>query len=142
MKKALWTFLLLWASSAVKGLQVTQGGHMELARLKVSLTYIRAIKTFRLLFMSLLGMGLCMVLLFMGLVLFHVTLFLYSPWNMETKMLVGFMCSAVYLLVTLLLFSKIFAQDKWLRIFHAEDIMKQLKGEVGSAQEDSEKIIH
>jgi hypothetical protein len=139
MRKTLWTFLLLWASSAIKGLQVNQGGHMELTRLKMFLMYVRAIKTFRLLFMSLLGMGLCMVLLSTGLILFHATLFLYSPWSMETKMLVGFLCSAVYLLLTLTLFYKIFAQDKWLKIFHAEGIMEHLKQEAGPTQEGSEK---
>jgi len=118
MKKALWSFLMLWASSAMKGLQSNPGGHLELTRLKMALMYVRGIKTFRLLFMSLLGMGFCMVLLFTGLILFHATLFLYSPWSMETKMLVGFLCSAVYLLLTLTLFYKIFSQDKWLKIFH------------------------
>jgi len=142
MRKALWTFLLLGASSAVKGLQASQGGHVELARLKMSLMYVRSIKTFRLLFMSLLGMGFCMVLLFMGLVLFHATLFLYSPWSVETKMLVGFFCSAVYLLMTLTLFYKIFAQDKWLRIFHAESVVEQIKKGAGPTQEGSERMVH
>ncbi len=112
---------------------------MELARLKMSLVYVRAIKTSRLLFMSFLGIGLCMVLLFMGLVLFHVSLFLYAPWSMETKMMVGLLCSAVYFLITIALFYKIFAQDEWLRIFNAEGIMEQLKEEVSPRREGSEK---
>ena len=136
MRKTLWALFLLWASSAIKGLQASQGDHMELTRLKASLMYVRAIKTFRLLFMSLLGMGLCLVLLFMGLILFHVSLFLYSPWGMETKMLVGFLCSVIYLLAGLAVFSKIFAPDKWLEIFHAHGIMEHLKGEASPAQED------
>jgi len=142
MGKTLWTFLLLWGGSVIKRLQANQGDHLELTRLKMSLMYVRGIKTFRLLFMSLWGMGICMVFLLMGLVLFHATLFLYSPWSMETKMLVGFLCSAFYLLGTLLLFSKIFAQDKWLRIFHAEGIMEHLKEEVSPAEEGSEKMVH
>ena len=129
MKKTLWTFLLLWASSAIKGLQAGQGGHMELTRLKMSLMYVRTIKTLRLLFMSLLGMGVCLILLLVGLILFHVSLFMYAPWSMETKMLVGFLLSAIYLLATLVLFSKIFAADKWLEIFHAKGILAHIKQE-------------
>src|SRR5580704_14055374 len=98
MKKTLWTLLLLWASSAVKGLQANQGGHMELTRLKMSLMYVQSIKTFRMLFMCLLSVGVCLILLLTGIILFHVSLFLYAPWSMETKMLVGFLSSAVYLL--------------------------------------------
>ena len=129
MKKTLWTLLLLWASSAIKGLQAHQGDHMELTRLKMSLLYVQSIKTLRLLFMSLLSMGICLILLLVGLVLFYVSLFLYAPWTMETKMLVGFLSSAIYLLGTLALFSRIFAADKWLEIFHAEGIMDHLKQE-------------
>ena len=84
----------------LKGLQANQGDHMELTRLKMSLMYVRTIKTFRLLFMSLLSMGICLIFLLVGLILFHVSLFFYAPWSMETKMLVGFLSSAIYLLAT------------------------------------------
>ena len=134
MKRTLWALLLLWASSAVKGFQANQGGRMELTRLKMSLMYVQTIKTFRLLFMSLLSMGICLILLLAGIILFHVSLFLYAPWSMETKMMVGFLSSAVYLLATAALFSRIFAADKWLDIFHAEGIIKHIKQESTSVQ--------
>lgn len=126
MKKTLWAFLLFAVSSAIKGLQANQGGPMELTRLKMSLVYVRSIKTVRLLFMVLLGMGVCLVLLFVSLVLFHITLFLYAPWSVGTKMLVGLLCSAVYLSATFVMFSQIFASGKWLSIFHADAIMEHL----------------
>jgi pilus assembly protein TadC len=139
MKKTFWTLLLLWASSAIKGFQAHQGDHMELTRLKVSLMYVRTIKTLRLLFMSLFSMGVCLVLLLVGLVLFYVSLFLYAPWSMETKMLVGFLSSAIYLLASFVLFSKIFAADKWLAIFHAESIIDRLKHETAEGQKASQE---
>jgi hypothetical protein len=134
MRKTLWTILLLWASSAVKGLQANQGNHIELTRLKASLMYVRSIKTFRLLFMSLLSMGVCLVFLFVGLILFHVSLFLYAPWSVGTKMLVGLLCSVVYLLATFIMFAQIFASDKWLKIFHADAIMDHLGQEAVSKE--------
>ena len=129
MKKTLWTLLLLWASAAIKGLQANQGDHMAITRLKMSLMYVQTIKTFRLLFMSLLSMGVCLVLLLAGIILLHVSLFLYAPWSVETKMLVGLFSSVIYLLASFVLFSKIFAADKWLEIFHAHGIMEHLKQE-------------
>ena len=119
MNKTIWAFLLLLVSSAFKGFKTNQGNNMDLARLKVSLMYVRSVKTFRLLFMSLLSMGVCLIFLLVGLVLFHVSLFLYTPWSTGTKMLVGLSCSLVYLLAALAMFSQIFASDKWLKIFHA-----------------------
>jgi hypothetical protein len=129
MKKALWTFLVLGVSSVMKRLQAHQGGHMELTRLKMSLAYIQSIKTFRLLFMSLLSMGACLIFLFVGLILFHATLFLYAPWGMATKMCVGLFCSAGYLLLTYILFTRTFDSDKWLKIFHADAIINLLQKE-------------
>ena len=138
MKKALWTLLLLWVSSAIKGLQANQGDHMALTRLKMSLMYMRMIKTFRLLFMSLLGLGLCLILLLVGLILFHVSLFLYAPWSMDTKMLVGISSSAIYLLASFFLFYKIFASEKWLEIFNAEGIVSHLNQEASLHKESEE----
>lgn len=139
MKKTLWTLLLLWASSAIKGLQANQGDHMEMTRLKMSLMYVRTIKTFRLLFMSLFSMGVCLILLLAGVILLYVSLFLYAPWSVETKMLVGILSSVIYLLVSFALFSRIFAADKWLEIFHAEDIMNQLKQETVSIHTENNR---
>jgi hypothetical protein len=139
MRKTLWTLLLLWASSAVKGLQASQGNHMELTRLKMSLLYVRTVRTLRLLFMSLLSMGICLILLLAGLILFYVSLFLYAPWSAETKMLVGFFSSAIYLLGSFALFSKIFASDKWLEIFNAEGIIAHLNGDPDPVQKKREE---
>jgi hypothetical protein len=127
MKKTFWTLFLLWASSAIKGLQANQGDHMAMTRLKMSLMYVRTIKTFRLLFVSLFGMGVCLVLLLAGIILLYVSLFLYAPWSADTKMIVGILSAVIYLLGSFALFSSIFASDKWLAIFHAEGIIDELK---------------
>ncbi len=137
MRKILWTSILLWFSSGLKGLQAYNGGHMELTRLKIALMYVRSVKTFRLLFMSLLSIGVCLVFLLVGLVLFHVSLFLYAPWSMATKMLVGLFFSLAYLMATFVIFTQIFSSDKWLKIFNADAIMENLHEEV--AQKDSVK---
>jgi hypothetical protein len=136
MKKTLWTILLLWASSAIKGLQANQGEHMEVTRLKMSLLYVQMIKTFRLLFMSILGMGICLVLLLAGIILLHISLFLYTPWSMATKLSVGLLSSVIYLLSGFALFSRIFAEGKWLQIFNAEKILAKLDLEDGGGQKE------
>lgn len=129
MKKMIGTVLLLMASSAFKGLRANTGGHLELTKMRMSLLYLRSIKTFRLLFMSMLSMGVCLIFLFTGLILLHLSLFLYAPWSVETKMMVGLISSLVYLLITAALISQIFASDKWLKIFHADALMDHLHKE-------------
>ena len=129
MRKALWTLLALGASSLVKQIRTNPGNHMELARLKLSLLYLRSIKTFRLLFMSLLSMGVCLTFLLVGLILLHATLFLYAPWSIETKMLVGLTGSVAYLVAAFVMVSKTFASDKWLKTFHADTLTNKLNTE-------------
>ncbi|MDE2223284.1 MAG: hypothetical protein KGK03_09485 [Candidatus Omnitrophica bacterium] len=129
MKRSLWTLLLLLMSWWLKGLQGSNRGYVHLAKLKMSLIYVRFIKTFRLLFLSLLGLGVGIILLLAGLVLLHVSLFLYAPWSTETKLAVGLLCAAAYLIATLVLFYQIFSSDKWLKIFHVDAIMDHLRKE-------------
>jgi hypothetical protein len=135
MKKLLGTFLFVLASSALKGLRANPAAHMELTKLKMSLLYVKSIKTFRLLFMSLLSMGVCLVFLLMGLILFHASVFLYAPWSMGTKMFVGLGFSLAYLLGTAFIFAQVFASDKWLKIFHAEAMIDHLHKEASPKEE-------
>jgi hypothetical protein len=132
MKKSTWAFLGLLSSSIFKGLKADHTGQLELTKLRLALMYIRSVKTFRLLFISLFGMGVCLVLLLAGLILFHVTLFLYAPWDGATKMMVGLLGSVVYLSATAVMLSQIFSSDKWLKIFNAETIIDHLRKEASS----------
>ena len=106
MRKALWTLLLLWGSSTFKGLQTSQNGHMELTRLKISLMYVRSIKTFRLLFSEPFGHW-CMPRFFIRRPYSFSRFFvLICPMEYgKTKMLLGLFCSVVYLMVTLVIFA-------------------------------------
>jgi hypothetical protein len=87
----------------------------------MSFLYLKSIKTFRLLFVSLLGIGISLVFLLTSLVLFHVSLFLYTPLSPLIKMGIGFFFAAVYFGIAFLIFSKIFSESRWLEIFHVKD---------------------
>jgi len=139
MKKLMWALFLFLGSSAFKGSSANAGNYMELTGLKVSLMYVRSIKTFRLLFMSLFSMGMCLIFLLIGLIVLHISLFLYTPWSMGTKMLIGLSCASVYLIATVVMISQTFASDKWLKIFNAEGLINQLNKEI-VPKEDAKPI--
>jgi hypothetical protein len=96
----------------------------DFIRLKLSFFYIKSIKTFRFLFLSLLGIGVCLVFLTTSLILFHTALFLYSPWSPEVKFWIGMGFAILYFSITLFIFNKVFSQRRWMEIFHADDIGK------------------
>lgn len=130
MKNTLWAFFLFLASTAFKGgWQLNRLDHVKMAKIKMSLVYLRCIKTSRLLFLGVLNMGICLVFILTGLVLLHLSLFLYAPWSAATKMLVGILCSLAYLAAALIMISQIFVPDKWLKIFHADTLAERLHQE-------------
>jgi hypothetical protein len=108
---------------------------LDLAKLKMSFLYIKSIKTFRFLFLSLFGIGICLVFLLSSLILFHTSLFLYTPWSNEIKMGIGILCTIIYFSIALSIFSKIFSQKRWMEIFHAESLLGDLAQKVADQQE-------
>ncbi len=127
MKKNLLSLLLLLFYRRVRKFDAYRLASVDLARLKMSLLYIKGIKTSRLLLINLLGMVLCLVFLITSLIIFHTTLFLYAPWSIQTKMVVGILFATIYLLISIWVFLSIFSQDKWLHIFHADHMIDRLR---------------
>ena len=126
MKDKIMTFLFLLLTNVAQKITINRGAYREIAHLKLKLLYLRAIKACRLLCISYFVTGICLVLLFSSLVLFHATFFLYAPYSMETKMWVGFVFAAAYLLVAVKAFLYVFTEGKWLNIFYAQNIFKEL----------------
>src|SRR4051812_31997558 len=116
MKKILVSVLLFLFSGAVK--RAASNYEEDTARVKMSVMYLKLIKTCRLLFISLLGIGICLNLGLVGLVLLHATLFLYTPLSTTTQMIIGFGSAALYIGAAAFAFSRLFAQDEWLKMFH------------------------
>ena len=109
MKQILTSLFLFLFSGAVKKLMPDQ---------QTSLLYAKTVEASRLLLLIFLGMSVCVILFLTGIILMHVCLFLYAPWSGLTKMLVGFLCAAVYVLAAALIAWRLFAQDRWENMFH------------------------
>lgn len=139
MNSTVLSFLFKLFSTPLEGIRAYRKHTMDLARLKMSLLYLKSIEVFRLLFISLLSVGVCLFFLVGGLVLFHAVLFLYAPWDATTKMLVGFSLSFIYLGISVGAFMYIFSQAKWLKIFYADDIINNLMMDDAEKEEDKEQ---
>ncbi len=123
MQKMLMLLFSMVFSGALKGVYTHRQTYVEIMRTKMSLMYLKGVKTSRLLFLSLLGVGICLLCVLAGLALLHTTLFLYAPWSGQTKMIIGLVFSAMYLGIGGMAFRYIFDQGKWLKMFHAEDLL-------------------
>lgn len=125
MKNKIMTLVLFLLTNVAQRFAVHQGDYKEIAQLKLSLLYLKIIKTSRLLFITSLGIGVSLIFLLTSLVLFHATFFIYAPCSMETKMWVGFISAAVYLCIAAFVFTWVFAEEKWLKIFNAQKMLNE-----------------
>ena len=118
--------LFFFVSNLIKGFNPYQKTSVDLTKLKISIWYLQSIKTLRLLFISLLGAGVCLILLMSSIIIFHLLIVLYAPWGTQVKVGVNLLCAVIYILIAVNLFSCIFSEDKWLKIFNAHALMKEL----------------
>lgn len=130
MRNKLWSlgFLLLTRMIHKMGSGQRQDfGNM--AQLRMQLGYLKAIKTCRLLCISLLGVGIFFTLIISSFIVFNLSVFLYSPYSALTKMWIGILLSFVYLGIAAAVFFSVFTEDRWLYIFHAQNVGRDLEAE-------------
>jgi hypothetical protein len=125
MKDKIMTFLFLLLTNAVQRITLNRGAYQEITQLQLTLYYLKVIKVCRLLFISSLGLGISIIFLLSSLVLFHVTFFLYAPCSVETKMWVGFIFAAGYLVIAARVFIYIFAEENWLKTFNVQNLLNK-----------------
>ncbi len=126
MKKILTTLFLIFFSGKLKGVMPYRKTYMDLIRLRTSFLYLKGVESCRLLCISLLCMGVCLMLFILSLILFHVVLFLYTPWSNETKMFVGLLFATIYFLIAVAAFFFISSKKEWAKIFHVDSVMDHL----------------
>lgn len=107
---------------------------VEAAKLQSYIVYLKSIRTMRLLFISILGIGFCLLLLVSGIFLFHLSLLLYGPWSNNTKMIITLVSAAIYIGGSIGVFIYIFSQKKWMEIFNADDIVEKVKEKTSAQQ--------
>ena len=128
MRKGFLSLLFVFVSMITKNIASSPQGCRNVPRLKMKLLYLRIIKISRLLSLSFLGMGVCLVFLLSSIIIFNITIFFYAPYSIETKMWLGFISASIYLLLALVAFVFVFTQKQWLYMFNAENILKDEMG--------------
>ncbi|MBF0489545.1 MAG: hypothetical protein HQL15_02870 [Candidatus Omnitrophica bacterium] len=126
MNKILMTGLCIFVS---KFLQGTVACAEDVTRVRLATMYLHAVKVSRLLFISLLGSGACLVLLLTGVVLIHCTIFIYAPWEVSVKVTVTLICAVFYLLSAAAIVAYFFTKDRWMAMFNTDSTIKELTGQ-------------
>lgn len=105
--------------------RIIPGQHHEyrnMAKFKMQLGYLKGVKTCRSLCLSFVGAVACLILVVSGIIIFNVSFFAFSPYSAEFKMWIGLLSSVVYLGAAAAIFLSVFTEERWLEIFHAQDL--------------------
>ena len=105
----------------------TLNGSTEITKLKITKLYVKSIESLRLLFITLFGMGVCLVFLLSAIVIFHVVIFMYMPWEVQTKIIVSLSFASLYFIIATVSLVCVFSQVNWIKMFHAEKILENLQ---------------
>jgi hypothetical protein len=126
MNKLLMTGLYFVVSKLLQGSGTAPAE--DLTKLKIATMYLHAVKISRLLALSLLGSGACLIFLLMGLILIHGIIFFYVPWTDSVKITITLICAVSYLLIAGSVVVYFFAEDRWAKMLNTEALIKELVG--------------
>lgn len=84
---------------AVKLLDNYRQLSVRLLKIEVAKSYLHGVRMARLSAMGLMGMGLVIGLICVGVVLFHVGLFVLLPWTVKAKAVLGMCIGLVYVVL-------------------------------------------
>lgn len=128
MNKTLMTGLCFLIPRLMQGFGSFQKSNEDVTKLKLAKIYLHAVKFSRLFLMGFLGVGVCLILLLVGLSLIHQTILLHAPWDASVKVAVTLICAFSYILIAAGVFAYVFAQDKWMKMFNVDAFVNDLTG--------------
>ncbi len=112
-------------------MQAVEGERRRLVRLgkiQAAVAYVKGVRAARLGVMALVGLVVCSMVLFLGLVLFHVALFIYVPWEIEVKLLVMALLGLAYIIAAVAVMAAALSQKRWMRCSGAKRAVEEATG--------------
>ncbi len=126
MNNIIMTTIFHFFSKFIKGVSPTEEPKIDVNKLRLAKGYLMGIKIFRLLYMSFWGSSLSLVFLLTGLVLIHLTILIYVPWDAGVKTAFTLISGGLYISIAAFMFSYTFAEERWLKIFNAAKVVSEL----------------
>ncbi len=99
-------------------MQAVEGERRRLVRLgkiQAAVAYVKGVRAARLGIMALVGLVVCSMVLFLGLLLLHVALFICLPWEIKVKLLVMAILGLIYVIAAVVIMVALLSQKRWMR---------------------------
>ena len=102
---------------------------IQLLKIEAAKSYLHGVKMARLSALGLMGMGLMMSLICVGVVLFHVGIFVLLPWSVEAKAVLGIVLGLVYVAIGVFVLRAAMDERAWIKKSGAAEMMDDAIGE-------------
>lgn len=96
---------------------------IQLLKIEAAKSYLHGVKMARLSALGLMGMGLMMSLICVGVVLFHVGIFVLLPWSVEAKAVLGIVLGLVYVAIGVFVLRAAMDERAWIKKSGAAEMM-------------------
>jgi hypothetical protein len=113
------------ATQAIKLLSSYRHLSVDFLRIEAAKSYLHGVRLARLLAIRLLLLGLLIGLICMGVLLFHVGLFILLPYSLETKALLGLLLGITYVIVGSIAVSISLKEKAWMDRSGATAMLKE-----------------
>jgi len=123
----------LLAGMAIKLLDNYRRLSIQLLKIEAARCYLHGVQMARLSAMGLMGMGLVIVLICVGVLLFHAGLFILLPWILEAKAVLGMVLGLAYVVIGGVALRAAMDERTWMEKSGAAEM---LKGATGQCKKD------
>ena len=102
---------------------------LQLLKIEAAKSYLHGVQMARLSAIGLMGMGLIIALICVGVLLFHVGLFVLLPWTVETKAVLGMFLGLAYVVIGVVALRAAMDQRTWMEKSGAAAMLKEAIGQ-------------
>jgi hypothetical protein len=100
----------------------------QLLKIEVAKGYLHGVRMARLSAIGLLAMGLVIGLICVGVVLFHVGLFIVLPWTVEAKAVLGMVLGLIYVVTGVVVLRAAMDERTWMEKSGAAEMVDEATG--------------
>jgi hypothetical protein len=104
---------------------------LQLLKIEAAKGYLHGVQVARIAAFGLLRMTLCLAMIAMGALFFHVGLFVLLPWTLEAKAMLGMMLGLTYVLVGCVVIRMTLSEKNWIEKSGLAKWQREIAGKSG-----------
>ena len=98
----------------------------KMVKLQMAAGYVKTIKVFRKIQMSLFAMLFCMIFFISGITIIHITILFFAPWTEITRIILTVIFGCIYIFLGVGLFIFLISEKNIIQLFRVDELIEHL----------------